>query len=150
MIHEIIDGISVSLGEIFPDSEIYARGAEQGFRPRSFSITLVESPWETLRDEAISGNRRFNCDTSWCVYYFPEDPQDQIEIADTIDKMNLALTCIPCSDDSILFGRDMSAKVEDGALCYFVKYQFTAVQRPDSELMKTLKQKFRQRRLNNG
>ncbi|MBQ4250071.1 MAG: hypothetical protein II705_08525 [Clostridia bacterium] len=132
----ILDGITLCLREVYPDRLIASDAVEQGFLAPAFIVTLVSGE----RKPALGRRVRLRADFE--VRSFPALGRE--ECYETADALFSALGRIRLKTGDELWGTDMSFKVEDGILHFFVSYAcFAFPGEDDGELMEKMESRVR-------
>lgn len=113
-INTILDGITLAISKLYPESMIFSDSVAQGLEPKSFVVTLVSSQIQAQPSQAYKRYPRFK------VSYFPQNGRE--ECYDVSDVLYSNLEVIELADGRKLSGTDMSAEVVDGVLHVFVSY----------------------------
>jgi len=133
--HKILDGISKTLREIFPDCQIFGdKHVGQGLNPSSFFIGLGESSTSPLPNGLVKFRQHVE------VIYFPKNQGDYKELWDIGPKALLALEQISLGDSSFTRGVSRRCTINDGLLHLHATYHLRLVPREAVELMGELRQ----------
>lgn len=110
----ILDGITLMLHKIYPDSRIHGEEVEQGLKRGDFNVILVTSQRQRI------GKTRFMSVPAFDILYYPcKGKVECYAVADNLFS-NLELITVPGGD--VLRGTDMSFEVVDGVLHFRVNY----------------------------
>ena len=113
--NDIVDGIAVRLGELFPDVEVHRDEIGQGFEEPCFFILPLR-----VAQEAKLGNRYFRRH-SFDVHYFPRTDGASEEMQEVTDTLLMGLEYILMGDDLIRAART-EAEIHDGVLHFMADY----------------------------
>lgn len=120
MLNDIVKGVAKQLGAVFGEGyRVYQNDVKQGLQEPCFFIAVLNPSLEPLL-----GSRRMKR-VPLDVHYFPEDPGNNADLAETGDSLLEALEYITLPDGNLLRGTDMSYQVVDGVLHFFVSYNHT-------------------------
>ncbi|MFI3236812.1 MAG: hypothetical protein R3Y47_02140 [Lachnospiraceae bacterium] len=132
MINSIIEAISTTIGEVFPNNEIYMEEIKQGLNEPCFFISCLKPT-----HDKFLGNRYFTSN-NFCIQYFPSDANaKQRECNEVASKLNDCLEYIKHGED-IIGGSKMSNTTVDGVLNYFVSYDLFVIKTEDTTPMESI------------
>lgn len=118
MINSITAGISRALFAEFGDRyEVHMENIEQGLEPPCFLISCLEP--SVMK---FFGNRYFRRN-QFCIHFFPGTGNINRECNGVAERLLWALEYIG-ADGSIFRGDKMEYRMEDGALLFFVNFDF--------------------------
>lgn len=135
--NDIVDGIAVRLGQLFPQIDVHRDEIAQGFDAPCFFI-------KTLRtvQTAKLGNRYFRRH-SFDVHYFPRTEGASEELQEVTDTLLMGFEYIRMGDDLIRASRT-EAEIHDGVLHFMADYDvFVLREREKVPPMETLTQRQR-------
>lgn len=116
MVNDIMDGIAVKLGEIYPEAEVYRDEIEQGFKEPCFFIL----PLRTAQRAEV-GNR-YQRTHSFDVHYFPSElgkASEEIHAVASALLMGLEYITV---DGGLIRATRAEYEVHDGVLHFEVDY----------------------------
>ena len=113
--NDIVDGIAVRLGELFPDIEVHRDEIGQGFEEPCFFILPLR-----VAQEAKLGNRYYRRH-SFDVHYFPRTEGASEELQEVTDTLLMGLEYILMGGDLIRASRT-EAEIHDGVLHFMADY----------------------------
>lgn len=129
MKNSIIEAISTALDAEFGEKyEIHMEEIKQGLKEPCFFIVSLNPT-----TELFLGKRYFKTN-NFCIQYFPESAKKQRECNDVAERMNWCLEYIIVDGDKCR-GTKMHHEVVDGALNFFVNYDFFAYKHEVSQAM---------------
>ena len=134
--NDIVDGIAVRLGQMFPDIEVHRDEIAQGFDAPCFFIKTLR----TVQTAKLANRyfRRYSFD----VHYFPRDGAGaDAEIQEVADTLLLGLEYIRIGDQLVRASR-AEYEMHDGVLHFDVDYDiFIFRERAKVPYMETLTQR---------
>mgnify|MGYP000981360817 CR=1 FL=1 len=134
--NDIVDGIAIRVGELFPGVEVHRNEIAQGFDASCFFIL----PLRTTQTAKLGDRyfRRYGFD----VHYFPRDGAGaDAEIQEVADTLLLGLEYIRVGDQLVRASRT-ECEVHDGVLHFMVDYDaFILRERENVPYMMTLTQR---------
>ena len=135
MVNNIVDGIAVRLGELFPDIDVCRDEIEQGFDAPCFFILPLRVTQETKL-----GNRYFRRH-AFDVHYFPRRGSASEDVQAVATDLIMGLEYISAEGDLIRASRT-EYEMHDGVLHFEVDYDvFILRERDKLPHMETLKQR---------
>lgn len=137
MINSIIYAINAALSAEFgSDYKIYMEEVNQDLRKSSFFISCVNSS-----RKLFSGKRYFN-QNMFCIQYFPETENAYQECNQIMEKLYDCLECVILFDgEKNFYGTQMSGKVVENVLNFFVNYDFFTYKTGKEEAMEVIQVK---------
>ncbi len=124
---KLIDYISLNLDELFESATIYTYPVKQNFESNSFYINLSE-----YSEKACLSNR-FKLFNKIEIIYTPEDDINSYKIFNEIKEILFKNMIMLKYEDGYIFGENMSAKIIDGRLYFYVDYNFYVFKIDDEE-----------------
>lgn len=132
MINSVIDAVSRALnGEFGDDYEIYCEEMEQGLKEPCFFITIIEASVQPYP------GKRYIRRNQLCLQYFTSSTAKNVECEETAIRLEECLEYINL-DGGQIRGTDMSHKVHEGVLNFFVNYNMFVKRIENDEQMKSL------------
>jgi len=117
MINKIIDGISITLNQVFGDEvRIYSESITQGLIEPCFFIAVL-NPSQTN----FIGKRSFR-QHPFDIHYFTAVQNSTTELQSKASDLYVALEAITLIDGDLVRGSKMNHEVIDGVLHFFVNF----------------------------
>lgn len=136
ILDDVIKGISTTIINSFPGSEIYVNEIQQGFKEPCFFIKMLK-----LDEKQVIGERYFRR-YFFDVRFYPDKNKKNQSIWGVADKLQDLLEMINTPEQHLLRGTDRNAVVEDDVLHYFVSYNMFVIKPKNQEKhMENLQQK---------
>ena len=136
ILDDVIKGISTTIINSFPGSEIYVNEIQQGFKEPCFFIKMLK-----LDEKQVIGERYFRR-YFFDVRFYPDKNKKNQSIWGVADKLQDILEMINTPEQHLLRGTDRNAVVEDDVLHYFVSYNMFVIKpKNQEEHMENLQQK---------
>lgn len=127
MINQTIDGISVKLNQVFGDEvRIYSEDIKQGLTEPCFFIMVLNPSHE--QGLGVKGIRRQPFD----IHYFPSVVGSNLELQTMATNLYEAVDMITVGE-GLVRGTQMSHRVVDGVLHFFVSYNMHVTQATTAE-----------------
>jgi len=127
-------GVVQALEQAFPEMQIYGEENKEGFATPCFFVKLLEP---THSQEL---NRRYLRVLPFEVLYYTETDSERIAMAEQLAGVLETIRV----NDRPLIGTNMSWKVEEEVLHFFVTYRMHVwKQQPDDPLMQTLQKELK-------
>ena len=132
MIQGVVDGICRKLNVTFGDGhKVHTEAVKQGLKGPCFLVLLVSpSSVPVVGGRCLRGHL-------FDIHYFPGSNEPRAECHAVQDELYLALEYV-VADGGIVRGTGMRGEFIDGALHFFVSYDFFAMGNAQTEAMKLL------------
>ena len=133
--NDIVDGIAVRLGQLFPDIEVHRDEIAQGFDAPCFFIKSLRTVHTAKLDNRYF--RRYSFD----VHYFPQHAGASANVQAVAGTLLMGLEYILVGDNLVRVART-EYEVHDGVLHFMVDYDlFVLRERVKTPYMMTLTQR---------
>ena len=128
MVNSIIDGISIKLGEVFEDIDIYSESVKQGFKEPCFFIKTVS----TSEDKMLAS--RYFRNNSFDIHYFPsKNSEINKEMLNIAEDLYLNMEFISLVNGDELYGHKLKHKIIDDVLHFQINYDMF-IKKPSTKL----------------
>lgn len=139
MIAELRQAVISAIYDAFGGVDVYGEQIKQGFQEPCFFVQVMES--RTIKEVSNRYSQSIPVD----VQYFADTNR---ELLDVIAKLIECLEYITLQENLIIRGFNISYKVEDGVLHFFITYKFHMLKR--QMVQPDMKQLQREEELKNG
>lgn len=141
MINTIMEAISLALDAEFGENySIYVEEVPQDLQTPCFFITCINAA------DSLYPSHRYKRQNQFAIQYFPvTDMAKRRECLDTAERMLMCLEQVTALDGTSFLKSDTHFEITDGALHFFVNYNFFTRKRKEYDRMESLQQSFRQK-----
>lgn len=128
MLSDIIDGVTIKLGELFPGCSIYTDKAEQELQKPYFFVTISE-----MTEKPMLGQRYFRS-TGVSIRYIPGACEAvSRELSQVLERLTNGMEYIRMADEALLRGTKMKGIISEEVLDFCVSYNLFVIKEKQKE-----------------
>ena len=127
----VLDAITLTLSEAFPNSEVFGESVDQKLTDESFIVRVVSNITTPLLWTNTEENILFE------IVYFPK--KGDVECYSVGNEVTRVLRLIELSNSQKLYGKNIGYKVVDGILHVSVSFRYFTREYEEAEMMEKLK-----------